>query len=102
MFAGLPSTVAVTRTEQATTCVNGEWKTTGPTTSAKLNDADHPLADFEFVVEGDDLIPSRVYIRAEIDTEDKIASVGAGSRGPNGHFETDEKKSDDIYVGLKP
>ena len=90
------------RTAQATTCANGKWAVTGPKISAKLNDADHPLAEFRFVVEGDDLIPSRVYIRAEIDTEDKIASVGAGSRGRNGRFEMDKKESDDIYVGLKP
>lgn len=94
--------VAVTRTAQATTCADGKWEVTGPKISAKLNDADHPLAEFEFVVEGDDLIPNRVYIRAEIDTEDKIASVGAGSRGRNGRFEMDKKESDDIYVGLKP
>ena len=92
----------VTRTEQGTTCENGAWRRVGHATSANLNDSKHPLADLEFVVEGDDLIPSRVYIRAEIDTEGTIVSVGAGSGGRNGRFETDDRDSDDIYVGLRP
>ena len=43
-----------------------------------------------------------VYVRAEIETTDKISSVGAGSSGRNKKFETGDGKSDDIYVGLNP
>ena len=92
----------VTRTEQGTTCDKGKWRRFGPVTTSDLNDNGHPIASFEFVVDGDAAFPDRVYIRAEIETEGKIAAVGAGSKGPNGRFETDEKKTDDMFVGLNP
>ncbi len=97
------SGAVVTRKEQSTTCVEGNWRTVGGERTAKLNDAQNsPIADFEFIVDGDDLLPDRVYIRAEIATDDHITSVGAGSSGRNGEFETGGAKSDDIYVGLNP
>ena len=93
----------LTRTEQGTTCRNGKWQRFGPVTTSDLNDEGHPLSEFEFVVDGDDPVPDRVYIRAEIETEGKIAAVGAGSAGRNGRFESDDdKKTDDIFVGFNP
>ena len=92
----------VTRKQRATTCANGRWDMTGPETSVDLNDANSALSDFAFEVRGDNLIPDCVYIRAEMETTDRISSVGAGSGGRNGQFESGDEKSDDIYVGLNP
>lgn len=93
----------VTRTEQGTTCENGQWRKVGSEIKSGLNSSDNALSDFEFTVVGDDPdVPSRVCVRAEIETTDKISSVGAGSSGRNKKFETGDGKSDDIYVGLNP
>ena len=89
----------VKRTVWDTTYSGGDWAPLGDGREAALNDSDqNPIADLEFVVEGDDVAPDRVYIRAKISTGEKIKSVGAGSRGRDGEFGTD----DDIYVGLRP
>ncbi len=92
----------VKRTEQATTCVDGNWSATGRGTPVDLNGPENPIEQFEFVIDASGPFPDRVYIRAEIATDDHITSVGAGSSGRNGQFETGGGKSDDIYVGLNP
>ena len=92
----------VTREEQSTACAKGKWSRVGETRKADLNDDEHPIEEFEFIVDGDDLVPDRVYIRAEIEKTHGIASVGVGSRGRNRQFESGDGKSDDIWVGLNP
>ena len=89
----------VKRTEQNTTVEDGTWKTTGNAVEAELNDGnENPLTDFSFESVGDGNLPECVVIRAEMETKDKISSVGAGSGGKRGWGYED----DDIYVGFNP
>ena len=97
----------VTREVQSTACKKeknepkAKWSKVGKV-QTELNDDEHPIEEFEFIVDGDDLVPDRVYIRAEIEKTHGIASVGVGSKGRNRQFESGEGKSDDIWVGLNP
>ena len=89
----------VRRTEQGTTCDNGTWRTCGRSVEAELNDAkESALTYLTFEAVGDGSLPERVIIHAEMETKDKISSVGAGSGGKRGWDYAD----DDIYVGFNP
>lgn len=89
----------VKRSEQDTTCDNGTWRTVGSAVNVELNDAkESALSSFSFEAEGDGSLPENVRIRAEMETKDKISSVGAGSGGKRGW----DNDADNIYVGLNP
>lgn len=94
----------VRRKVQSTTCSGGNWSGTGTAVQKPLNDS--PLSTFEFKVPDDSVpagtVPDRVSVLAGIETVGRTVSIGVGSGGKNMQFETDDKDSDDIYVGYNP
>ena len=89
----------VKRTELNTTVEDGTWKPVGNAVEAELNDGNEsPLSDLSFESVGNGNLPECIFIRAAMNTKDKISAVGAGSGGKRGW----DYEDDDIYVGFNP
>lgn len=98
------------RSEQALSCkMEGgrlKWSTKGDRVEAELFDASSYdgvgsiEVSFDYVWpenDPDSQLPERVYIRAELESDGSVTTVGAGSGGRRGWGSPDE-----IYVGYKP